>query len=224
MKTQIIRWTFLLLVGFGIGSGMGYLFQTQENEEMQEAFEDELATDDQAATVLKAQNRSTIQRGSIDIGGEFTLVNQDGEEVTQDDFKDTYKLIFFGFTYCPAVCPTELQKMKLVMEELGPLADKFTPIFISVDPERDTVQVVKDYVTQFHPKMVGLTGSEEQIEEVKKAYRVYASKVENDMMDGYMIDHSSFMYFMDKGNKMLALYPSTDTAVEIAEDIKARKL
>ncbi|MBI1301379.1 MAG: redoxin domain-containing protein [Alphaproteobacteria bacterium] len=203
---------------------MGYLFQTRENQEMLEAYEGELAADDQAATVLKAQNKSTIQRGSIDIGGEFTLVNQDGEEVTHDDFSDSYKLIFFGFTYCPAVCPTELQKMKLVLDELGPLAEKFTPIFISVDPERDTVPVVKEYVAQFHPKLVGLTGSVEQIEEVKKAYRVYASKVENDMMDEYMVDHSSFMYFMDKGNKMLALYPSTDTALEIAEDIKARKL
>ena len=127
------------------------------------------------------------------MGGDFTLVDQDGKTVTQADFADSYKLVFFGFSYCPSICPTELQKITLVLGDLGDeIANKITPIFISVDPERDTPEQLKQYVVQFNPRLVGLTGTPEQIEAVTKSFRIYATKVENDMMDEYMMDHSSF--------------------------------
>ncbi len=212
MKNRIARWAVMLLVGLGIGSAIGY-FQAQ-----QELNDGVAAMGEQSvATVMK---RDT---GPIDIDGDFELVNQDGETVTQDTYAGQYKLIFFGFTYCPAICPTELQKMKLIMDELGPMADEFTPIFISVDPERDTPEVIKEYVAQFHPKLIGLTGTLEQIEKVENAYSVYATKVENDMMDEYMMDHSAFMYFMDDENNLIDLYPSTDTVDDIVKSIKEKR-
>jgi len=158
-------------------------------------------------------------------GGAFTLVNHNGKTVTQDDFSDTHKLVFFGFTYCPAICPTELQKITLILGDLEEeISSKITPVFITIDPERDTTEQLKQYVEQFHPRLVGLGGSPEQIAAVKKSFRVYATKVENEMMDEYMMDHSSFMYFMDHDNKLVAMYPSTDTAEDVADDIRVRDL
>ncbi len=213
MKARLIRWVFLLVIGLGIGSVIGY-FQAQE--EMGGGVITLSPNDRAGASPISRDNTSS------NVGGAFTLINQNGEEVTQDTYAETYKLIFFGFTFCPAVCPTELQKLAVIMDDLGPMADQVTPIFVSVDPERDTPEVMKDYVTQFHPKLVGLTGSQEQIDAVKDLYKVYSSKVENDMMDGYMVDHSAFLYLMDKNNKMISLYPAKDTAQDIAKDLKTR--
>jgi len=157
--------------------------------------------------------------GVPEIGGEFVLLNEQGETVTQDDFKTHYKLIFFGFTFCPAVCPTELGRMAKIMEALGDDARKVQPLFITIDPERDTPEVIKEYVPQFHPRLVGLTGSVEQIDAVKESFKVYASKTENEMMDGYMMDHSSFMYFTSPDNQLLKLFSTKDEVGFIAESV-----
>lgn len=221
MKNRLIRWVILLLIGLGIGAAIGYY---QAQDELSDGVISVSPDDaENNATILK-KNESTSHAGTSDIGGAFTLTNHLGEEVTQETYNDQYKLIFFGFTYCPAVCPTELQKVSVIMNELGDIAEKITPIFITVDPERDDVETMKSYVEQFHPDLVGLTGTPEQIETVKNAYRVYASKIENDMMEGYMMDHSAFLYFMSPENTLIALYPAKDTAKEIAEDIAARDL
>ena len=223
MKKRFLRWGILLLIGFGIGSAIGYI---QSQNELGGGVIDVSPDTSKNATVLKASKRTKqdTASGSVDIGGDFELVDHHGKVVTQDNYADSYKLIFFGFTFCPAVCPTELQKVHVIMDELGDVSEKITPLFITVDPARDTVDVMNDYVGQFHPKLVGLTGSLEQIEIVKKAFRVYSSKVENEMMDGYMVDHSAFLYLMSPENGMIALYPSKDTAIQIAEDIKGRNL
>ncbi len=220
MKARLVRWIFLLLIGLGIGSAIGYY---QAQDEM-EGGSIPLSPDAQGnATILKKSSKSTTKSSSA-VGGDFALIDHTGKDVTQADYADSYKMIFFGFTYCPAVCPTELQKVNLILDELGEMGEKITPIFITVDPERDNVEVMKEYVEQFHPRLIGLTGSQEQIDAVKAAYRVYANKVENDMMDEYMMDHSAFLYFMSPENTLVAMYPSKDTAVQIAEDIKAKDL
>ncbi len=203
MKHHLIRWIVLLAIGFGIGSIIG-LYQGIEEQNIENI---SLSPDDKKIT--KDEEKYS-----------FSLIDHNGKEVTQDSYSSTYKLIFFGFASCPAICPTELQKINVIMSELGDLSDKITPIFISVDPERDTVEVMKEYVAQFNPKLVGLTGSQEQIDAAKKAFHVFARKVENDMMDSYMMDHSSFLYFMDKDNKLVAMYPAKDSAVNITSDIK----
>lgn len=111
------------------------------------------------------------------------------------------------------------QALEILGEEK---AAKIQPIFITVDPERDTAEALKVYVAEFHPKLVGLTGTAEQIEAVKKAYRVYASKVQMEGMEGYMMDHSAFTYLMGPDGANLAIYPAKDTAEQIAEDLKGR--
>lgn len=220
MKNRVVRWILLLIVGFGIGSAIGY-FQAQNELDGGVI---ELSPDENTgnATVLKqpASASEQVANANSMIGGDFTLVDHNGNEVTQADYAENYKLIFFGFTYCPAVCPTELRKVAEILEILGEDGEMVTPIFISVDPERDTVEQMAQYVEQFHPRLVGLTGSMEQIDAVKDAYKVYASKVENEMMEGYMVDHSSFLYFMSPENTLIELYPSKDTAQDIADAVK----
>lgn len=211
MTGRIVRWIILLAVGFGIGSAIGYF---QAKIEGGEGYKSDY---EKTAEVLKRPEDVPKK-----IGGAFNLVDHNGENVTQDTYGDQFRLLFFGFSFCPAVCPTELQKVAAIMDELGEAAEKITPIFISVDPERDTPDVLKSYVAQFHPKMVGLTGSQEQIDTVKNAFRVYANKVENDMMEGYMMDHSSFLYLTGPDGLVEALYPSKDTFEEIAADIRKK--
>ena len=118
--------------------------------------------------------------GKATVGGPFTLTDHTGRRVTDKDFRGQHLLVFFGFTYCPDVCPSGLQVMTAALEELGPKAEKITPIFISVDPERDTPEQLALYVSSFHPRLVGLTGTPEEIQQVAKAYRVYYKKVEDE--------------------------------------------
>ncbi len=204
LKKRLIRWVVLLAIGFGIGSIIGLV---QSKDELKSEVI-ELSPDDKQKTT---ENNTQYK---------FNLIDHEGKEVTQDTYAGNYKLIFFGFTFCPAICPTELQKMNVILDELGDLANEITPIFITIDPERDNVAVMKEYVAQFNPKLIGLTGSQEQIDAVKKSFHAFARKVENEMMEYYMMDHSSFMYFMDKDNNLIAMYPAKDTAMKIASDIK----
>ena len=223
MKNPFIRWSLMLVIGLGLGLTINY-FKTQKDLDGGVI---ELSPDDQGNVTILKQPESTPQEGVAGgeaIGGAFSLIDQNGKAVTEKDYAQTYKLVFFGFTHCPAVCPTELQKMTLVMNNLGEEASKFTPIFITVDPERDTPEKIKSYLSNFHPKMAGLSGSAEQIEAVKDSFRVYSKKIEAEFMDGYMVDHSAFTYLMDKDNKLVAIYPSSDTAQIISDDLKKRGL
>lgn len=156
------------------------------------------------------------------VGGPFTLVNQDGVTMTEKDFAGKYKLIYFGFTYCPAICPTELQKITHVLEDLQEEGDKIQPLFISVDPERDTPVVIKDYLSLFDKRFVGLTGTVEQIEKLKKDYRIYANKVQDEKNNDYTIDHSSFIYLMSPDDNLISIYRMADTSDYIADDIRQK--
>lgn len=223
MKNIYVRWFLMLVIGLGIGFGINYF----KKEKDLEGGMIELSPDDQGNVSILKQPESTPQEGVAGgeaIGGAFSLIDQNGKAVTEQDYAQTYKLVFFGFTNCPAVCPTELQKMTLVMNTLGEEASKFTPVFITVDPERDTPEKIKSYLSNFHPKMVGLSGSAKQIEAAKDSFRVYSKKITAEYMEGYMVDHSSFTYLMDKDNKLVAIYPSSDTAQNIASDLKKRHL
>jgi protein SCO1/2 len=153
------------------------------------------------------------------VGGPFTLIDQTGKTVTEKDFAGQYLLIYFGFTYCPAICPTELQKMNQALKQLGPAANRVQPLFITIDPERDTQPVMKDYVAQFNPRLVGLTGSREQINHVLKAYRVYARRVDDPAANEYTMDHSSYIYFMNPDGQLLGIYGTDSTPADIAADL-----
>ncbi len=131
------------------------------------------------------------------IGGPFSLVDTNGKRVTDRDFRGKLMLVFFGYSHCPDVCPTELQTMSEVMTKLGPEAGKVAPIFISVDPKRDTPDVLAAYMKNFDARITGLTGGQDEIASAAKAYRVYFRKTGETGGDDYTVDHSAFVYLMD---------------------------
>lgn len=142
------------------------------------------------------------------IGGPFTLVDGDGKTVTDQDFRGKWMLIYFGYTFCPDVCPTSLTVVAGALDKLAPAQlDKVTPILVTVDPARDTPPVMKDYAAAFHPKMVGLTGSEDQIAAVKKAYKVYAARAKGGDEQTYTVDHSSILYLVGPDGRFVAHFP-----------------
>ncbi|WP_407670239.1 SCO family protein [Paramagnetospirillum marisnigri] len=139
------------------------------------------------------------------IGGPFALTDQTGKAVSDRDFRNRYMLIFFGYTYCPDVCPTTLSTVAGALDKLGPgFAAKMVPIFITIDPERDTSEVMKTYVEAFNPAIQGLTGSPEQIAKVAKEFKVYAAKVKGDSPDSYTVDHSAILYLMGPDGRFIA--------------------
>ena len=152
--------------------------------------------------------------GKAQVGGPFTLTDQSGKTVTDADFRGKYLLVYFGFTNCPDVCPTGLQVIAQVLDQLGPKADRITPVFISLDPERDTPQALAEYVKAFHPKLIGVTGSLDQVADVARAYRVYFKKVKDDKSTaGYTLDHTSIIYVMDPKGEFVAHFTHA-TAVD----------
>ncbi len=160
-------------------------------------------------------------QGEALIGGPFQLVDQTGQEVTEADFAGRKMLIYFGYTYCPDVCPLGLAKIAAAYERLSPAEQaELVPVFITVDPERDTVEAVADYVDLFHPALVGLTGSPEAVAAAASAYRVYYRKAESESMNDYLVDHSSFTYLMDGENRYLTHFGHDATAESIAEGLR----
>ena len=137
------------------------------------------------------------QTGRVLIGGAFSLTDHQGKSVTEADFQGHYTLVYFGYTFCPDVCPMELQAITEALEQLGPKADRIVPLFITVDPERDTVPVLADYAENFHPRLRALTGTLEEVRVATRAYRVYFKKADGQEEDGdYLMDHTSLIYFM----------------------------
>ncbi len=149
-----------------------------------------------AVTVTKFFDEDVEQAATVTIGGPFELVDGTGQVFTEKDLNGKPTLMFFGFTYCPDVCPTTLSDMQGWIEDLGPQADDLNFVFVSVDPERDTPDVIADYVAAFDSRVVPLTGSVDQVNQVVKDYRVYARKVP--LEDGdYTMDHTAAIYLLD---------------------------
>lgn len=169
-----------------------------------------------------AVTSSVVQTtGKPDIGGAFALTNHKGERVTEKDFLGGHTLVYFGFTYCPDVCPTELQVMSDAMGKLGPKAAKVTPLFISVDPERDTVEQMAAYVPNFHERLVGLTGTADEIKTAAKAYKVYYRKVDDKNSDaGYTVDHSSIVFLMSPEGEYVAHFAHGTSPDAMAQTIE----
>jgi len=170
------------------------------------------------------QSPGAQETGKALIGGPFTLVNHKGETVTQADFIGKHMLVFFGFTHCPDVCPSKLSQISAVLDRLGPLAEEVAPVFISVDPERDTPERMAEYVSNFGERIVGLTGTPEQIKRVAKAFRVYYAKVEiENSATGYLVDHSAFTYLMDENGEYVTHFAYGDS-IETMTDRLRREL
>lgn len=161
----------------------------------------------------------TTSTGVAAIGGPFSLTDQTGKPVTDQTYKGKWLLVFFGFTYCPDVCPTALNQVAQVMDQLGPLADQVQPLFITVDPARDTPAVLAQYTAAFGPRIVGLTGTPEQIAAAAKAYRVYYAKV--DQGSDYTMDHSAILYVMRPDGKYEAFFAADAKADDMTAKLKS---
>jgi protein SCO1/2 len=160
------------------------------------------------------------QEGSIPIGGPFTLVDGDGRTVTDQAFRGRWMLIYFGYTHCPDACPTALQDMANALDQIGPRRKDVAPVFITVDPERDTPAVMKEYAAAFDAGIVGLTGSPEAVAAAAKAYRVYYAKHPG-KDGGYDMDHSSIIYVMDPRGRFVANFTQQSSPDQIAAKLKA---
>ena len=170
-----------------------------------------------------AKSGKNVISGSAEIGGPFNLINQDNLLVTENDFLGKPQLIYFGFSYCPDICPTALQKMGSVQEELDTDGDLINYLFISVDPERDTSESLKLYVESdgFPKGLNGLTGSKEQVDKAKLAYKVYSQRVSlSDSKVDYTVDHSDIMYFMDENGVFIDFFFGKNTIQEIGEAVR----
>lgn len=164
---------------------------------------------------------SSKSSGTALIGGPFTMINQKGETVTDQTYAGKYTLLFFGFTFCKDVCPTELQVMTAALAQMGADADKIAPLFVSVDPDRDTPAVMASYVSSFDKRLQGLTGSPEQVAAIAKAYHVFYKKIPNpENPNDYEMDHSPILYLMSPDGKFLKYFAYSTDAKGLAETLE----
>jgi len=169
--------------------------------------------------ILFATHYQGTAGGPSAIGGPFKLVDQSGKPITDEDMKGHPFLVFFGYTHCPDICPTTLFEMSEVMRALGKDADGINVLFITVDPERDTPAVMKDYLSSFDPHLRGGTGDQKAIDAVEKAYRVYAKKVPAEKGD-YSMDHTALVYLMDKQGRFVAPFKLDRKPEAAAADLR----
>jgi len=160
------------------------------------------------------------EAGGPVVGGPFTLVSGDGHTVTDRDFRGKYLLVYFGYTYCPDVCPTTLNAVAGALDKLGSTADRLQPLFITVDPRRDTPEVIKQYTAAFSPRLLGLTGTPAEIAAVAKEYHVYyAEDRTGPGPNDYSMDHSSILYLMGPDGRFIAPIRADGTSADIAAQL-----
>jgi protein SCO1 len=168
--------------------------------------------------VMRLDQKAEVAR--VPIGGPFDLVDQDGRVVTEQNFAGRLMLVYFGYTFCPDVCPTSLQTMSVALEQLGDDAEDVAFLFVTLDPKRDTVAQMKAYVGLFEPGPVGLTGTAEQVAAAARAWRVYYRLHDDDDDEDYLVDHSSFVYLMDREGRYLAHFGHAATPEQMVEEIR----
>ena len=175
-----------------------------------------------AIALTQWPTKGPIGSGTALIGGPFTMLNHKSETVTEKIFEGRYTLYFFGYTFCPDVCPTELQVITAALKELGLDASKITPVFVSIDPERDTPKIIREYIANFDSRFVGLTGTPEQLAVMAKAFHIYYKK-ETDPKDAqnYGMDHPSILYLMAPDGKFAKHFPYTTDAKNLALGLKS---
>lgn len=155
------------------------------------------------------------------IGGPFELTDHNGNKVTEKSYRGKLMLVFFGFTHCPDICPADLQVISSALDLIGEKAAEVQPLFITIDPERDTQENLAAYMEHFHKNIHALYGSKEQLEKAAKAYRIYYKRVEDkDSPGDYTMDHTAFMYLMDRSGKYLTHFPYGTAPEKIAETLK----
>ena len=180
------------------------------------------ARGDDTANPSAAALIEALLDGREPVGGPFDLIDQTGRRRTDADFRGKLGLLYFGYTHCPDVCPTELQALSLALDMLGSAGDAVQPLFITVDPERDTPSHLADYVTAFHPRLIALTGPDAAIRKVALAYKVYFVKSSAAQRGDYAVDHTGFIYLIGKDGRYLEFLPPGSSPEQIAEAVRAK--
>jgi len=202
-----VSWVGLGLVAVAAASGVSY-YQIERERRLEQAM------------------GKIVSTGKPAIGGEWSLVDLDGNLVTNKTFEGKWTLLYFGFARCPDICPSEMFKIAKVMdtlkEEHPEIAKNVVPLFVSVDPARDSLQVLKDYAKDFHPSYIFLTGSPDQVQQMAKKYRVYVSKADDTEDGDYLIDHSIVVYFHDDSGEMADCFTQSMRPVDIVEKVVER--
>ncbi len=241
MKSTVVRFVVLAVIGFGLGAAFA-LYQGKQTVPQEQAVkppEPEVKQSDLpvgALPLAESVSKPEMMAGTP-VGGTFALTDHKGNAVTEKSWPEKNKLVFFGFTHCPDVCPAALQKITAVMEQLGPQGEKIVPLFVTVDPDRDTKEVMAAYVANFSPTIVGLTGTQGQTDGIINSYKVFAAKVpkgeeyikvdeEVRQHEGahadtnYMVDHSAYIYLMSPDDKLLTTFGSEEAAASMLEKIR----
>tara|TARA_E500000318_G_scaffold93344_1_gene92391 strand:- start:3649 stop:4245 length:597 start_codon:yes stop_codon:yes gene_type:complete len=155
-------------------------------------------------------------------GGPFHLTDEQGQEVSPDTYAGKFMLVYFGYSYCPDICPTDLTIMAAALDSLGESADRVQPLLISVDPSRDTPEVLREFTDAFHPDIIGLTGREAEVVAAAKAYRVHRRKFQMEGMSGddYLVDHSTLTYLMGPDGRFVTMFPRGTTAEKMTKTLR----
>ena len=166
-----------------------------------------------------AQMMDDLMYGHGSVGGPFTLTDQTGKPRSDTDFRGKLMIVYFGYTYCPDVCPTDLMAITQALNALGPAAEGIQPVFITIDPERDT-KVLADYVSAFHHSLIGLTGSPEEIRTVANSYKVFYAKVPDERSVDYSINHTGVIYLMGRNGEYLGFMPPQTNPDRLTEVLR----
>jgi cytochrome oxidase Cu insertion factor (SCO1/SenC/PrrC family) len=166
-----------------------------------------------------AQMMDDLMYGRGSVGGPFTLTDQSGKQRSDSEFRGKLMIVYFGYTYCPDVCPTDLMAITQALDTLGPAAEGIQPVFITIDPERDT-KVLAEYVSAFHHSLVGLTGSSEEIRRVANLYKAFYAKVQDQRSGDYSIDHNGVIYLMGRNGEYLGFMPPQTNPDRLTEVLR----
>jgi protein SCO1/2 len=177
------------------------------------------AADEQPSAEQAAQMMEDLMYGRGSVGGPFTLTDTTGKRRSDSDFRGKLMIVYFGYTFCPDVCPADLMAITQALDALGPLADGVQPVFITVDPERDT-KVLGEYVRAFHRSLIGLTGSPEEIRKVANAYNAFYAKVPGGQGGDYAIDHTGMIYLMGRSGEYLGFMPPQTSPERLTEILR----
>jgi protein SCO1/2 len=169
-----------------------------------------------------AELMDDLMWGRGPVGGAFTLVDHTGARRTEQDFRGRLLLLYFGYTYCPDVCPTDLQAMADAIELLGDAGERVQPVFITIDPARDTPAHLAEYVRLFHPRLIGLTGTEEQVKRTARAYKAWYRRVDMPSGADYLFEHSGFVYLYGPDGAYFGFFPPGTSAERLATIVRER--
>ena len=174
------------------------------------------AADEQSSATEMMED---LMYGRGTVGGPFTLTDQNGQKRSDSEFRGKLMIVYFGYTFCPDVCPADLMAITQALDALGAAAEGIQPVFITVDPERDTT-LLKDYVAAFHPSLIGLTGSAEEIRKVANSYKAYYRQVPGERKGEYSIDHAGILYLMGRNGKYLGFLPPQTAPEKLTEVLR----